>query len=212
MHPEIIFRNKRGKEIPLTPFKRKKIRSILDMQKYLLYSLIILLGSCGTVTKVDMIIHNAAIYTVDSSFRSVEAMAVRGGRIVATGTSEKLLKQFNAKEKLDAQGKFIYPGFIDAHAHFFGYGHGLQTVDLTATESWEECIERIINFITKDSITQSRYAHKGTWIIGRGWDQNDWKEKEFPDKEALDKLFKDNPVLLTRIDGHAAIARCMKRN
>ena len=153
-----------------------------------------------------MIVHNGIIYTVDSTFRTVEALAIKDGKIVATGSSEKLLKEYDAEEKLDVGGKFIYPGLIDAHAHFLGYGYALQTVDLTGTKSWEECVERIINFITKDSTTQSRYAQKKTWIIGRGWDQNDWEIKEFPDKEALDKLFKDNPVLLTRIDGHAAIA------
>lgn len=153
-----------------------------------------------------MIVHNGIIYTVDSTFRTIEAMAIKDGKIVATGSSKNLLKEYDAKEKLDVGGKFIYPGFIDAHAHFLGYGYALQTVDLTGTKSWEECVERIINFLTKDSTTQSRYARKGTWIIGRGWDQNDWEIKEFPDKEALDKLFKDNPVLLTRIDGHAAVA------
>lgn len=178
---------------------------IINMQKYSLLSFIILALSCATTTKVDMIVYNATIYAVDSAFNTVEAMAIKDGKIVATGSSKKVLNQFDAKEKLDAQGKFIYPGFIDAHAHFLGYGHALQTVDLTATKSWEECIERIIHFVTKDSSTQSRYAQKGTWIIGRGWDQNDWEKKEFPDKEALDKLFRDNPVLLTRIDGHAAI-------
>ena len=153
-----------------------------------------------------MIVHNGTIYTVDSIFRTVEAMAITDGRIVATGSSRKILQDFKAKEVLDVETKFVYPGFIDGHAHFFGYGQTLQTVDLTSTKSWEECVERIIHFITRDSITQSHYAQKGTWIIGRGWDQNDWEIKEFPDKAALDELFKHNPVLLTRIDGHAAIA------
>src|SRR5687768_9655486 len=120
------------------------------MQKTYLLLFIVLIISCGTSTRVDMIVHNAVIYTVDSAYRIVEAMAIKDGKIVATGTSEKLLKEFNSKEKLDAGGKFIYPGFIDAHAHFFGYAHALQIVDLTGTKSWEECIERIIHFITKD--------------------------------------------------------------
>ena len=175
------------------------------MRKYCLFSIIVFILSCGTATKVDMIVHNAVVYTVDSSFGTVQAMAIKDGKIIATGTSNKMLREYQANEKLDAEGKFIYPGFIDAHAHFFGYSRGLQTVDLTGTKSWEECIERIIHFITKDSITKSRYGQKGTWIIGRGWDQNDWEDKNFPEKEALDKLFKNNPVLLTRIDGHAAI-------
>lgn len=176
------------------------------MYYYSLFSVILLILSCGTASKVDFIVYNANIYLVDSAFNTAEAMAVKDGKVVETGSTKNILKQFDAKEKLDAGGKFVYPGFIDAHAHFVGYGYALQVVDLTATKSWEECIERIIHFITKDSLTQSRYAKKGAWIVGRGWDQNDWDKKEYPDKDALDKLFKDNPVLLTRIDGHAAIA------
>jgi len=174
------------------------------MQKYL-FVLWMFSNSCATSTKVDMVVHNATIYTLDSNFNTVEAMAIRDNKIIATGTSANLLHRYSGIEIIDAAGKFIYPGFIDAHAHFLKYGQGLQTVDLTGTKSWEECIERIIIFITKDSLTQSRYAQKGIWIIGRGWDQNDWIEKNFPDKKALDKLFKQNPVLLTRVDGHAAL-------
>ncbi len=205
-----------GGEIPLTTFEKGKIQKpytdgfindlFANMQNYLLLPFILFILSCGPASKVDMIVHNATIYVVDSAFNTAEAMAIKDGKVIATGSSKKILNQFDAKEKLDAQGKFVYPGFIDAHAHFLGYGQALQIVDLTGTKSWEECIERIIHFITKDSSTQSRYAQKGAWIVGRGWDQNDWEKKEFPDKEALDKLFKDNPVLLTRIDGHAAIA------
>lgn len=176
------------------------------MEKCLLLPFVFFLCSCVTKSKVDSIVHNATIYTVDSSFSTAEAMAIKDGRIVATGDSRTLLQRFSPDEKLDAMGKFIYPGFIDAHAHFFQYGIGLQTIDLTGTKSWEECIERIIHFITKDSSTQLQYGQKGKWILGRGWDQNDWAEKEFPDKEVLDRLFKDHPVLLTRVDGHAAIA------
>jgi predicted amidohydrolase YtcJ len=175
------------------------------MQKYLLLSFIIVALSCTEKIKVHLVVHNAVIYTVDSSFSKAQAMAIKDGRIIATGTTSTILQQFDAKQELDAGGKFIYPGFIDAHAHFLSYGQSLQRVDLTGTKSWEECVERIIHFIASDSSIQSRYAQKGTWIIGRGWDQNDWSTKEFPDKEALDKLFKDNPVFLTRIDGHAAI-------
>lgn len=176
------------------------------IQKYLLLLLITGCLSCTAVTKVDMVVHNARIYTLDSSFSTVEAIAINNGKIIGSGSSANLLQQFHAKEKLDAKGKFIYPGLIDAHAHFFGYGQALQTVDLTNTRSWEECIERIINFVTKDSLTKSRYQQPGAWITGRGWDQNDWVKKDFPEKQVLDKLFTNNPVLLTRIDGHAAIA------
>jgi predicted amidohydrolase YtcJ len=176
------------------------------MQIFIILTCVVFSVSCKLKAQIDILVYNATIYTVDSSFGIVEAMGINNGRIIATGTSKDLLSKFDAKEKIDANGKFVYPGFIDAHAHFLDYGIGLQTIDLTGTKSWEECIERIIDFVTKDSTTKSRYAKKGTWIIGRGWDQNDWNEKEFPDKEVLDRLFKNNPVVLFRIDGHAAIA------
>ena len=184
----------------------------INMQRIYLLLFILLVVSCESPKKVDMIVHNGTIYTIDSVYRTVEAMAIRDGRIVATGSSKKIFNDFKAEEVLDAERKFVYPGFIDGHAHFFKYGQTLQTVDLTGTKSWEDCVERIIHFIARDSTTQSRYAQKGTWIIGRGWDQNDWEIKEFPDKVALDELFKHNPVLLTRIDGHAAIANQVALN
>ena len=108
------------------------------MQYYSLLSLMLLVLSCGPATKVDMIVHNANIYLVDSAFNTAEAMAIKDGKVIETGSSKKILKQFNAEETIDAEGKFVYPGFIDAHAHFVGYGHALQVVDLTGTTSWEE--------------------------------------------------------------------------
>ena len=156
--------------------------------------------SCTSKTKVDLVVHNAVIYTVDSVFSLVEAMAIKDGKIIATGTNAQLLDEYDAAEKLDVQGKFVYPGFIDAHSHFYRYGLGLQTVDLTGTQSWNECLQRITKFVKEKNI------QPGIWITGRGWDQNDWTQKEFPNKDSLDYLFKDNPLILTRIDGHAAIA------
>ncbi len=156
----------------------------------------LLLVSCNANEKADLLVYNATIYTVDSSFSTAEAMVVKNGKIVATGKKAELEKAYDAKEKIDAGGKFIYPGFIDAHAHFAGYGTSLQRVDLSGTTSWEECIERVKKFGAENP--------EG-WVTGRGWDQNDWTVKEFPDKEALDTLFPDRPVLLGRVDGHAAI-------
>jgi hypothetical protein len=155
------------------------------------------LFACNPKQQADLLVYNATIYTVDSAFTTAEAMAIKDGRILATGKLADLEKMIDAKERLDAGGKFIYPGFIDAHAHFVGYGLALQTVDLTGTKSWEECIERVKAFALKNP--------EG-WITGRGWDQNDWDNKTFPDNESLDTLLPDRPVLLTRIDGHAAIA------
>ena len=150
-----------------------------------------------TKPNVDLVIYNASVYTVDQNFTKVEAIAVDKGKIVATGNSKNILDQFDAKEKIDAKGKFIFPGFIDAHSHFFGYGLGLQEADLVGTTSWEDILEKLKSFSK---------THKEEWITGNGWDQNDWNVKEFPTNEKLNQLFPDRPVILSRIDGHAAIA------
>jgi predicted amidohydrolase YtcJ len=157
-------------------------------------------ASCSQKEKIDLLVHNATIYTVDSTFSIAEAMVVDDGKIIETGKLADLENKYDAAEKLDAQGKFIYPGFIDAHAHFVGYGLSLQRVNLMGTNSWEECVERVRSFATAQNITT------GQWITGRGWDQNDWAKKEFPSKEKLDSLYPQTPVLLTRVDGHAAVA------
>ena len=156
----------------------------------------IFLFSCKQ--KVDLLIFNAKIYTVDSSFSVVEAMAVKDGVIEATGASKTLMEKYDAAEKMDAEGKVIYPGLIDAHAHFYNYGLGLKKADLVGSTSWESILQKLSEF--------SKEHGANEWLIGRGWDQNDWVVKEFPTKEKLDILFPDRPVLLTRIDGHAAIA------
>lgn len=164
---------------------------------------LLLLASCSNKGKsngkeqADLLVYNATIYTVDSSFSIAEAMLIKDGKILATGDTSTLLKEYDAKERLDAKGKFIYPGFIDAHAHFVGYGNSLQRVNLVGTSSWEEIIERVKEFAA---------ANPDGWLLGRGWDQNDWSVKQFPDNSKLNELFPDRPVLLTRIDGHAAIA------
>ncbi|RZL16983.1 MAG: amidohydrolase [Pedobacter sp.] len=147
--------------------------------------------------KVDLVVYNAKIYTIDESFNVVEAMAIKDGKILAVGTSSDIRKKYPAKEELNAKGNAIYPGFIDAHAHFFGYAESLNNANLTETQSWEEVLERVQVFAK---------TQPDGWLTGRGWDQNDWPNKQFPTKEKLDELFPDRPVLLTRIDGHAAIA------
>jgi predicted amidohydrolase YtcJ len=147
--------------------------------------------------KADLLVYNGTIYTVDATFSTAEAMAISNGKILAIGKKDDLEKEFDIQEKLDAKGKFIYPGFIDAHAHFLGYGMSLQQVDLTGTASWSEVIEKVKTFAAEN---------KKGWITGRGWDQNDWAVKDFPSNEQLNTLFPDRPVLLERVDGHASIA------
>lgn len=162
--------------------------------------LLLMLPGNAQKQKADLLLFNARIYTVDSAFTVASAMAVSDGRIVAIGNSAELQKRFTATKKLDAKGKAVFPGFIDAHAHFFNYGFSLQRVDVSGTKSWEEVVRRTQAFVKQQSLP------KGAWILGRGWDQNDWTNKEYPDRASLDAVFPDNAVLLTRIDGHAAIA------
>lgn len=156
------------------------------------------LTSCGGPKKVDTLVVNGVIYTVDSSFSSVQAMAIKDGIIVAIGTDAEILAAYTAPEKIDAKGQAVYPGFIDAHAHFVGYGKSLFQVDLFGTTSWEEAVERVKVFAA---------AHPElAWIEGRGWDQNKWPGKKYPTNALLNTLFPNTPVVLQRVDGHAAIA------
>jgi len=167
------------------------------MRKLALLLAISILMACSSRKQIDLLVYNAQIYTVDSLFSQAEAMAIKDGKIVAIGNKADLNKEFEATDSLDAKGKSIYPGFIDGHAHFLAYGQGLQTVDLVGTKSWAEIVEKVENFAAQNP--------EG-WILGRGWDQNDWADKRFPSNEQLNQLFPDRPVLLTRVDGHAAMA------
>jgi len=156
-----------------------------------------LITACSTRPRLDLLVFNANIYTVDSAFSVQEAMAIDKGKIIATGTAASLREQFIFKDSLDAGQQFIYPGFNDAHAHFVGYAETLRTASLVGTKSWEDILSVLNDFAN---------THPQGWIIGRGWDQNDWDNKNFPENTALNTLFPNRPVLLTRIDGHAAIA------
>jgi predicted amidohydrolase YtcJ len=166
---------------------------------YTFLTLCIFIISCATKNNVDTIIYNAKIYTVDSNFTIVEAMAIKQEKIVATGTSDSILKTFNCKKIIDAKGKSIYPGFIDAHTHFLNYGLQLNTVNLMGTTSWENVLVKVAEF-SKNVMDTTK------WITGRGWDQNDWDNKNFPTNDKLNATYPNNPILLSRVDGHAAIA------
>lgn len=161
-----------------------------------LCALLLTLCSCNK-PKADLMIYNAKIYTVNDKFEVAEAIVVKDGKILAVGATADIRKQYSATEEVDANGKAVYPGFIDAHAHFFGYGESLQSADLRGTNSWDEVIARVTEFAK---------THPDGWLTGRGWDQNDWADKQFPNKDKLDQLFPNRPVLLERIDGHASIA------
>jgi len=167
------------------------------MRNVLAIAIIVLCSSCIN-QRVDLIVHHAQIYTVNNEFATAEAMAVQDGKIVAIGTNDEILKVYQSDSLVDAKGAAVYPGFIDAHAHFLGYGQSLYSVDLMFVPSWEEAITRVKDFAAK-------HPGKG-WIKGRGWDQNRFPGKQFPTNAELNALFPDRPVILERVDGHASIA------
>jgi len=167
------------------------------MKKIIVLLLLITGISCTKKEKADTIVINANIYTVNDAFDKAEAFAIKDGKIVAVGTSQEIQAKYAATFINDAKGKTIVPGFIDAHCHFFGLGLDKQKVDLTDTKSFEEVVQRIVDF---------QKENNATYITGRGWDQNDWEVKEFPTKDKLDELFPTTPIAITRIDGHALLA------
>lgn len=155
----------------------------------------IFLSSCQQPKEpIDLLVINAKIYTVNPQQPHAESIAVKDGKILALGTTAELQKKYEATQQIDAEGNALYPGFIDAHAHFYNLGVQQQQAELTDTKSIEEILSILQKF---------NEENKPAFLTGRGWDQNDWEVKEFPTKEMLDAVFPDTPVALTRIDGHA---------
>jgi predicted amidohydrolase YtcJ len=146
----------------------------------------------------DLVILNARVYTADVNRPVAEAFAVRGGRIAFVGSSRGALALVGPRtERLDLASRTVIPGMVDAHAHLLGLGQALRTVNLVGTRSYDEVIGRVVE--------RARTARPGEWIRGRGWDQNDWADTRFPTHQALSRAVPNNPVYLTRVDGHAAL-------
>ena len=146
-----------------------------------------------------MLIINAKVYTVDAQNSVADAIALRGDRIAAVGTTDDLEKRYTAEKIFDAEGKTVVPGFIDSHGHVSGLGSSLVELNLVGTTS----VQQIAELVAKKASS----VKPGEWIRGRGWDQNNWpskmKEKPFPIASMLDKSAPNNPVVLFRVDGHA---------
>lgn len=155
---------------------------------------------CATASsaqaQADWVLHNAQIYTVNDDQPEAEAMAIRGARILMVGGDSDVLGTYPDARRVDAEGRTVVPGLIDAHAHLMGLAESLVQVDLVGTSSKQEIIERLEDF--------AQDLPDDAWLTGRGWDQNDWPEQAFPTRHDLDAAFPDRPVWLTRIDGHAA--------
>jgi predicted amidohydrolase YtcJ len=164
------------------------------MRKITFVFVLLILACNSPKEKVDLIVYNANVYTVDNNFSKAEAFAVKNGRFLEIGTSATIRNKYNAPENYDLNGKTVLPGLIDAHCHFYQLGLNKQKVDLIGTGSFEEVIDRIIAF---------QNDKKMSFILGRGWDQNDWEDKTFPSRDKLDSLYPDTPVAIERVDGHA---------
>ncbi len=147
----------------------------------------------------DLLVTGARIYTADAVRPMGEAMAVRGGRILYVGNRRAAeLFRGPATRVLDVGGRTVIPGMTDAHAHLTGLGTALRTVDLRGTRSIEDVVARVVE--------RARTARPGEWITGRAWNQNEWADTRFPTHEALSQAVPNNPVYLTRVDGHAGLA------
>lgn len=152
-----------------------------------------MLFGCTKKKSYDTVITGGNVYNVNTGQFSKVNIGIDSGRIVLLSSDEAA-----GETIIDANGKYVYPGFIDAHCHFVGYAEESLSVNLVGTKSFNEVIQRVIQF--------SQENPEVKFISGRGWDQNDWETKAFPKNDTFNVLFPNKPVLLTRIDGHAALA------
>ena len=166
----------------------------------LIVSIVALLASISIVImttnhKADLLLVNATIYTLDPQRSVVEAVAIREGKILATGPSSDLRSRFEADSVIDLGGMAVVPGLIDGHVHMMGEGSSLHDLNLAHAGSPEEVAALVAE--------RAHIVGEGKWILGRGWDQNRWQKKEFPSHDILTRAEPRSPVLLERVDGHA---------
>lgn len=163
------------------------------MKQHKLIVLLLLLMSIGCGERVDLLVHNAQVYTVNDNFDKVSAFAVKNGKFVAVG-GEELLEKYKPANTVDAQGLSIYPGFIDAHSHLLELGLNQFKADLKNSLGMNHVVQKL---------KEHQQIHNHNFIMGIGWDQNQWKDNSYPDNKALNIVFPNTPVVLRRVDGHA---------
>jgi predicted amidohydrolase YtcJ len=161
------------------------------MIKKTLLFLTLFLTSCSE--QVDLIVYNAEVYTVDANNNKVTSFAVKDGKFIYVG-DDSVTSNYSSSNIINAEGLPVYPGFIDSHAHFYNLGFFNDQVNLKETKSFEEVLKRVMEF---------NNSNDKDFIIGRGWDQNDWVNKSFPTNKLLNEEFPDKAIVLRRIDGHA---------
>jgi len=161
------------------------------MIKKILLFLILVFTSCSE--QVDLIVYNAEIYTVDNNNNKATSFAVKDGKFIYVG-DDSVTSNYSSSNIVNAEGLPVYPGFIDSHAHFYNLGFFNDQVNLKETKSFQEVLKRVIEY---------NNSNEKDFIIGRGWDQNDWENKSFPTNKLLNEEFPDKAIVLRRIDGHA---------
>mgnify|MGYP002640229898 FL=1 len=161
------------------------------MIKKILLFLILVFTSCSE--QVDLIVYNAEIYTVDNNNNKATSFAVKDGKFIYVG-DDSVTSNYSSSNIINAEGLPVYPGFIDSHAHFYNLGFFNDQVNLKKTKSFQEVLKRVIEY---------NNSNEKDFIIGRGWDQNDWENKSFPTNKLLNEEFPDKAIVLRRIDGHA---------
>ncbi|AOY75967.1 amidohydrolase [Clostridium formicaceticum] len=149
---------------------------------------------------MDLILINGNIITMNPSYPKAEALAIKDGLFTTVGSKEDVLSfKKNSTEIIDLKGRTLLPGFIDSHIHLVNYGYSLQHVDLNGLTSIDDVIEKMISFI------KDQYIQKDKWIIGRGWNQDDFTTKKFPTRYDLDKISKNHPICIVRACGHIMV-------
>ena len=174
-----------------------KISLIKNLLIKIIFIFLLFFNSCNTKIEVDLIIHNGKIYSLDDNNLVYDAISVKKGKILAVGKNNQILNKYKSNEKIDLKGKTMYPGFIDAHCHFLTYGLQSEMVDLSKANSFIQIV---------DILKKSSNQNFNQWLIGYGWDQNQWKDKDWPNNDLLNENFKNINVVLNRIDGHAIMA------
>lgn len=158
--------------------------------------LLFVLSSCFKGKDADLIVHNARIHVMNEELTVHDAMAIKDGKILETGPEREILNKYSATETVNAEKKDVFPGFHDAHGHIMSLAKKNLIIDLEGTTSFIQILTRLEEIHQKNSDSP---------LIGRGWDQSLWGEKELPNNKELNELFPNTAVALTRVDGHAML-------
>ena len=152
----------------------------------------------ATFIFATLVLTNGKIWTADPERRFVEAVGIEGNRIVATGTTREVLDAMPGARRIDLAGRLAVPGFIDNHVHFIDGGFQLSRVQLRDATSPAEFARRIAE--------HARSLGSGQWVIGGNWDEQLWEPYALPTRAMIDRVTPDNPVFVSRLDGHMALA------